>query len=823
MAHHFHLHIIRILFFLLFPFLGLSQNNTCAHKIQGKVVDADTKEPIPHVTVQIKDSQKFTITDENGVFSIEELCSNENILIISCLGYCESVCNHEHHHDHEHDNTPHFYLTQKFIEIESVTILAERGKKKGIETLSQNTLHEADLISFNPTQSLASSISGQQGVSMTSTGMNVQLPVIHGLYGNRIFILNNGFKHGFQNWGTDHAPEIDIRSAHAITIIKGAAGVQFGPEALGGALIIEPNPLLLNDPLYTKINTGYETNGKGYNTGLETGLGLKKWSYFLNGNYTKIGDRHTPDYFLTNSGKEEKSFGAGTRLHHEHWDFNIYYSYIDQNLALLRASVAESGNALANAINSDKPDEYTYAYPSIQEPNQLTEHHLGKAEINWWYSDEGKVSFRMGRQLNHRQEYDVRRNAHKPIIDLNLNTSDYQLNWKHPKWFDLDGLIGVQYFSQKNGNNYGTGTVAFIPNYETVRYSAFIKENINYNKNTFEAGLRFDQESNYLAGVTNTNSVFRDYFTFSNTSFSVGHIKQFNSKSSWRTNIGVAWRPPTMAELYSFGKHGFKSTYGLLRYYFDSTNKIKTDRVLLLEESTIKAEKGYKLISEFHTHNENNTHTITAYSHYIENYIYSRPIAIISTVRGPEPGYITEQTNAGFIGLDYTWKKEWTQSFSGTAGLSYLWSKDLTDNQPLLNQPPIRINYELTWQQKKLWKLDDSKFTIKPSYTFPQFNSPRVIPPETIDNSSVILTSESEIFDFKETPQGYFLLNLGWQFSWKDIQANIFVKNILNTRYRDYLNEMRYFVDEPGRNIVFSLNYTFKAKQKSESHDKDIH
>ena len=46
-------------------------------------------------------------------------------------------------------------------------------------------------------------------------------------------------RHGFQNWGIDHAPEIDISSADNISVIKGAAGVRYGPEALGGVVLVE--------------------------------------------------------------------------------------------------------------------------------------------------------------------------------------------------------------------------------------------------------------------------------------------------------------------------------------------------------------------------------------------------------------------------------------------------------------------------------------------------------------------------------------------------------------------------------------------------------
>ncbi|MFS4468408.1 TonB-dependent receptor [Maribacter sp. 2210JD10-5] len=773
--------------------------------MSGTVLDIETKQPIPNAIVKVKGSERYASTDTEGNFKIDRLCSKENTLVISCIGYADST------KEHEHDSAIHFYLTQEVTGLDEVTIQAERHKEKGTETISQVSIGKVEIIS-NPTQSLASTLSSQQGVTFTSTGTNVQLPVIHGLYGNRILILNNGLKHGFQNWGTDHAPEIDITAANSITLVKGAAGVRYGPEALGGAIIIEPNPLLLNDPLYVSIGMGYQTNGRGYNTNIEVGKGNKNWSYFVNGNYTKIGDRNTPKYNLTNSGKEEKAFSFGVLHHLDRFDFKIYYSFVDQNLALLRSSIASSPDAFIRAINSDEPvivNPFSY---DINEPNQLTQHHLAKAEVNWWYNEAARLTLIGGVQLNKRDEFDVRRNAELPIIDLDLITYDYQLEWKHPEWNNLDGILGIQYFSQNNDNNPGTNTTPFIPNYNTNRFSSFAIESIDFGKNTIEAGIRFDFESNDVRGRETNQDIFRDNYSFSNFTGSLGYVRQLSENSTFRTNIGTAWRTPNVAELFSFGQEGFRTTFGLLRFA-DTNGQLSTDEVVLLEESTVDSERGYKFINEFKTNKNGNLHNLTVYSHYIENYIFDKPLGVFGTVRGPMPAFIFDQADALFFGADYSWKKEWSEKFSSVFGFSYLWSRNIGDNEPLINQPPITTSFELQWDHGKLWELESSKLTIRPSYTFQQFQAPRTVSPESLVDGSAVITTNSEIFDFIDAPKGYFLLDLTWRFKWKSLNVGITAQNLLNTNYRDYLNEMRYFADEPGRNILFNLNYSFKTKK----------
>ena len=184
------------------------------------------------------------------------------------------------------------------------------------------------------------------------------------------------------------------------------------------------------------------------------------------------------------------------------------------------------------------------------------------------------------------------------------------------------------------------------------------------------------------------------------------------------------------------------------------------------------------------------------------------------------PVFIYDQADAFFAGLDFSWKEDWSKQFSGVFRASYLWSKNVSKNQPLINQPPLTTNYSLVWNQKKFWKFTSSKLSVIPSYTFKQYNAPRTVSPQDLIDGTEIITSESEIFDFKDAPNGYFLLDIAWALSWKNLSGSIGIKNILNTRYRMYLNEMRYFSGGLGRNVSFTLNYLFKSK-KNEKNDHD--
>ncbi|MEL6667571.1 MAG: TonB-dependent receptor, partial [Bacteroidota bacterium] len=236
------------------------------------------------------------------------------------------------------------------------------------------------------------------------------------------------------------------------------------------------------------------------------------------------------------------------------------------------------------------------------------------------------------------------------------------------------------------------------------------------------------------------------------------------------------------------------------------------DRVSLLDESDVAPETGLKWINEWRTRKESNTLTVTAYSHLIRNFIYDRPLALIQTIRGPMPVFIHEQVDALFVGTDISWQKEWSSSINGTLGMSFLWSQNIDDNEPLINQPPFNINYQLAWDLPPLWRGLSSRLSVRPSYTFEQFQAPRVVSPQDLIDGTIEITSDSEIFDFRDAPEGYFLLDLSWQLESRKINVGLSVQNVFNARYRNYLNEMRYFADEPGINFLLTINYSIDSK-----------
>ena len=113
-------------------------------------------------------------------------------------------------------------------------------------------------------KNLADVLATVSGVSVLKNGSGISKPIIHGLYGNRVTILNNGLVQAGQQWGNDHAPEIDPFVADHISVVKGAGSLQYGSSALGGVVMVDPYKISQDPHLHGKSTYVFQTNGLGH-------------------------------------------------------------------------------------------------------------------------------------------------------------------------------------------------------------------------------------------------------------------------------------------------------------------------------------------------------------------------------------------------------------------------------------------------------------------------------------------------------------------------------------------------------------------------------
>jgi len=115
------------------------------------------------------------------------------------------------------------------------------------------------------------------GVYVLQTGPSIFKPVIHGMHSNRVLILNNGVRLEGQQWGSEHAPEIDPFVATRLSVIKGPASIRYGSDAMAGVILVDPAAMPTKPGISGEVNlVGASNNRMGVTSGIVQGAFGKK-------------------------------------------------------------------------------------------------------------------------------------------------------------------------------------------------------------------------------------------------------------------------------------------------------------------------------------------------------------------------------------------------------------------------------------------------------------------------------------------------------------------------------------------------------------------
>lgn len=770
---------------------AFGQPNTCNRIISGQVLDRTTEEPLPYATVTLTGTERGSVTDLNGFFEIDNICEEEVHLEVRFIGYKTLI----HHHDFHH-SSPTVYLAPDETLLESLVIEDERSPELKSLSIQRKEINSLMLV----TSSIGDLTNQLTGVSLLKTGTNISKPMIHGLHSNRVLVINQGVRHAYQVWGQEHAPEIEPSHVDQIEIVKGAGTVKYGPDALGGVILYDSKKPNFDEKINGSLSSSYQTNGRAINSQMALGQGSHRFAWNIGGFSTYQGDLKAPDYNLTNTGKRELGASFNTFLHQPKFDFQISGSYFEQELGILRGSLVGNLTDLQNAIDRSIPNPTNSFTYKLQNPKQETEHGLLKTDLSVFLG-EHSFDLQYAIQRNVRREYDVRRGElnDRPVIDLELYSHTIDAEWIQPSKGQWSGNSGIQLFTQNSVNEPGSNPVNFVPDYDVLNIGAFSIQSYTFDEATLELGARLDYQSLAVKDTIREVTIYSNRVDYFNATFTLGVRKQLTEHLSMFSNLGSAWRPPNVAELYSFGYHHSRFQFGLWRY---ELNPISTSNILSDTDKPVPSEKSLKWVTGVELEKNKVTAEFIFYANHINNYLFLRPYGITVNIAGTFPYFLYDQTNVLFVGSDWDILFDHSKSFTSELKVSYVYATERENRQALLEIPPLNINYALNW------KNDHWSSGLNLNYTARQWNKPAVIEPASFQNSSDEINLD-EIFDFMP-PSGDYLL-LGGNITYKTKQWNISVTadNLLNSSYRVYTDRLRYFSDAPGRNFIIALEYNF--------------
>lgn len=788
-----------MLLLLLCSFCTFSQE--CTSSLTGSILDLHDTNALPGATIIVAGVERAVQSDIYGVYSINKLCDGTYKLQVShpnCTtkvytvvvkGATEKNLRLEHHLE----------------ELNEVIVNGNAFAQK-TQTNFENTLTTNELEKFAGA-SLGDALRTISGVSSLTTGSTIVKPVINGLHSSRIALINNGVRMEDQEWGAEHAPNIDINTVENITLIKGAGALQYGGNAIGGIIVADARKAPVMDTLFGKTILEGNTNGRGGVISTKLTKGYENgWFGSLQGTLKRYGDVEAPDYILSNTGVFERSLAARIGLNKFTYGVEGFYSLYKNELGILRASHLGGAEDQIRAIASSEPliiRDFTY---DIQNPRQEVTHQLAKVTAFKKWNRIGKVSFQYDFQKNDRLEFDIRRGEddNRPSLDLELKTHtlllDYVSNFSET--YKIKAGIMGQY--QDNFANPETGVRRLIPDYDAYKFGIYGILDYAINPNwTLEAGARFDysylnvfkiyRESlwedrmydelfpDIIIEETNNQIATNPQLHYSNPSFTLGTTYWFNDSYALFFNYGIATRAPNVSELFSEGLHHSASRIELgdLRFSSETAHKVS---------ATFEKKVGALQFA------------ISPFVNSIQNFILIEPTGIQQTIRGNFQVWEYRQTKAQLLGFDLDLSYKINSNFEYINQFSLVKGYDLTNDLPLINMPPVSTRNELVYTTEKIHNL---RIALQSDYVFEQNEFPDT-------NFSVTLPEETVLVDVSTPPEAYHLLHLQASISLtQQLTVALQLQNITNTRYRNYLNRLRYYADDLGRNISLQIKLNY--------------
>jgi iron complex outermembrane recepter protein len=789
---------------LLCSFLSLSQ--TCEYTLSGTLTDLHDGTLLEGATLIVAGTELTAVTDFDGKFMISNLCSQTYSIQVShpyCItkGFRVSITE---------DTVKAIKLEHHLEMLDEITIDGKVVTKQS-KTLQENTISKEELERFS-SGSIGDALADLSGVSSLNTGNTVVKPMINGLHSSRVVIINNGVRMEDQEWGAEHAPNVDVNAVNSLTLIKGAGALQYSGDAIGGVIIAEAAKVPFKNSLFGKTQLGAALNGKGTFMTTELTKSYESgWYGTLQGSLKRLGDFEAADYVLSNTGIKQQNAFLKVGFNGFDYGFEVFYSFFNNEIGILKASHLGSAQDLFRAIESDRPlviNEFTY---DIVAPKQEVTHHLARIKAYKRLGELGKLSVQYDFQRNKRLEFDIRRGADKgdASLDLELDTHTLRL--------DLDanatdqtnfktGFVG----SYQNNFAFNTGVRRLIPDYDKYDLGVYLVADYQLDDQwLFEIGARFDFSKMDVFKFYRTSFweyrnydqlfadlVVEDYgnqiltnpkLSFNNGSGTLGVVHDLDENHKLYFNYSLTSRMPNPSELFSEGLH-------------HSASRIEWG------DLTFSSEIGLKLSFTVERKEERFSYSINPFLNTISDFITMEPVVATSTIRGTFQIWEYRQTNAQLLGVDFDATYVFNESFQIKHQSSVIKGVDKIREEALIHMPPVNITNEIVYYRSQVNNL---RLALQSEYVFRQNEFPNT------DFEIYIPETETyELVGVSTPPPAYHLLNFNssvdFDFSEKSsLTVGFQITNMFNIFYRNYLNRMRLFGDDLGRSFLLNLKYNY--------------
>jgi iron complex outermembrane receptor protein len=719
-------------------------------QLSGRLVNSLSGDPIAGATVTLEELRRDTTSAADGTFTFEGVAPGSYHLAVRAPGYSSRRTEVSL----AATGTPRVDVpVDPELHFEEVLSVSPEARSQ-FESFQPTSVLAGQELSKQLEMSLGATLERQPGVASRSFGPAPARPVVRGLDGDRVLILQDGQRMGdLSSQSGDHGVQINPAAAQRIEVVRGPATLLYGANAIGGLVNvitdeIPTKPMMGSSGNFT-LNLGTAANEAAAAGDVHVGNGT--FALHLGGGGGRSGDVATPEGDLANSQSRNGFGNVGL-------SWTGAKSYVGGNYGY---------------------DDTKYGIPVVEEGQvQLTPRRHA-------FSLRAGATGLTGAIDSYRATLAIRRYKHDELEGSEVgtaftnNTEEVEVMGSHKAVGRLKGSAGGWFLNRAFD---AIGEEALSPAVDQRGFAAFVYEEVTWPHVTVQFGGRVDH-SRYEPNA----EADRSFTTGSGSAGLLLRPAAANDRVTVALSVARAARYPALEELFYFGPHPGNFAFEVGNPDLNPEHALGFDIALRWRSSRASGE-------------------VTYFRNDISDYVFRAPITEAEfesrvpefAARFPTRGIgeepiatdefpIVENLAADSIlqGIESHADFQLTSNIAVELGLDYIRGTLKDTDEPLPRIPPLRFRGGLRYQRNAFQAGGEVTATAKQDRLFPT-----------------------------ETPtDGYQLLRLYSSYSFMSgnmtntITARL--DNATNELYRNHLSLIKDLTPEMGRNFKVLYNVSF--------------
>jgi len=647
--------------------------------------------------------------------------------------------------------------------------------------LSPNKVLSGDELQNKLAGSLGATLANELGVSATGFGSGASRPVIRGLDGPRVQILQNGLSVGdVSSISPDHAVANPIQNAHQIEILRGAAALLYGSGSSGGLVNVVNDRIVTSmpDAVSGMVNTSYETVNQGKTANIELDAPAGPLALHLDSAISNSNNYRIPGFAEQGGPNANWEINPGQPVNIP-YSGKLPFSYSNQNSLGLGATYLRNDGYTGVSLERMN---HNYGIPTSE--GGFIQQSQNRYDIAHQSNDpfDGFSSIKISAANSNYQHTEFTNNG-VPSTQWNNTATEARLEMAHQELLGSKGIIGAQVTGVTlNATDLTTGNYAIVPQTKSNSAALFVIEEGRYGPLKTSLGARY----NYATQNPNSSTQFpsassQDFVPnsygppslqnrqFNLMSYSAGGLLDLAKGYGLGLAYTVSQRAPSAQELYSYGPHDSTATFDI------GNSNLGTETSHNVE---VNFQKTLGLIRS----------KASIYRNQFTNYIYGFYTGSYSQANQNFSVVQASQANASIRGAEGELSYNWNQTGVGARIFGDVSQGTFNSGGNLPLQPAPRLGSELAYQRNG-WL---SSATYIYSYQQNRLASWEIGP----------------------TPS-YNLLNANLSYTERIGKVNwtayMVMKNLLNEeiRYATTPMSVRLYAPQPGRSLLVGIRAAF--------------